>query len=122
MSIRLKAQADALRAVRHDLHPHAELAFEERRTVEIVAHELGALGRGRSPRSPSDHRTRNLDHDLGGFRLYAGAIPGCYFMLGNGNAELQPMLDSPDYDFNDELRVPAAAMLGRLNERFLANA
>jgi hypothetical protein len=43
-------------------------------------------------------------------------------MLGNGNAELQPMLDSPDYDFNDELRVRAAAMLGRLNELFLANA
>jgi len=40
-------------------------------------------------------------------------------MLGNGNAELQPMLDS---DFNDELLVPAAAMLGRLNERFLAKA
>ena len=56
------------------------------------------------------------------FAYMLEAVPGCHFMLGNGNAELQPMLDSPDYDFNGELRVRAAAMLGRLNELFLANA
>jgi hippurate hydrolase len=56
------------------------------------------------------------------FAYMLEAVPGCYFMLGNGDAESQPMLHSPDYDFNDELLVPAAAMFGRLTERFLAKA
>ena len=33
-----------LRAIRHDLHRHPELAFEETRTSEIVARELARLG------------------------------------------------------------------------------
>lgn len=50
-----RADAAALRAlidaelpdlldIRHDLHAHPELMFEERRTSEVVARELGALG------------------------------------------------------------------------------
>ena len=33
-----------LRAIRHDLHRHPELAFEEKRTSQIVARELARLG------------------------------------------------------------------------------
>jgi hippurate hydrolase len=56
------------------------------------------------------------------FAYMLEAVPGCYFMLGNGNEGRQPMLHSPDYDFNDELLVTGAAMFGRLTERFLAKA
>ena len=48
------------------------------------------------------------------------AVPGCYFMLGNGNSGRQPMLHSPDYDFNDALLTTGPAMFARLVERFLA--
>ena len=33
-----------LRAIRHDLHAHPELAFEEERTADLVARELAAYG------------------------------------------------------------------------------
>ena len=54
------------------------------------------------------------------FAYMLEAVPGCYFMLGNGNQGRQPMLHSPDYDFNDELLVTGAALFGRLTERFLS--
>ncbi|MFZ5673723.1 MAG: M20 aminoacylase family protein [Pseudomonadota bacterium] len=41
---RLAAHAGELRAIRHDLHQHPELAFEETRTAGIVARELTRLG------------------------------------------------------------------------------
>jgi hippurate hydrolase len=56
------------------------------------------------------------------FAYMLEAVPGCYFMLGNGIGARQPMLHSPDYDFNDELLVTGAAMFGRLAERFLPRA
>lgn len=56
------------------------------------------------------------------FAFMLEAVPGCYFMLGNGNEGRQPALHSPDYDFNDALLVTGPAMFGRLVERFLAKA
>ncbi|MCC2595727.1 M20 family metallopeptidase [Pusillimonas sp. MFBS29] len=38
------AQADALRAIRRDIHAHPELAFEETRTADLVAERLEAWG------------------------------------------------------------------------------
>jgi len=46
-------------------------------------------------------------------------VPGCYFMMGNGDEPQRPMLHDPGYDFNDELLVKGAALWGRLVERFL---
>ncbi|MGE4249944.1 MAG: M20 aminoacylase family protein [Parvibaculaceae bacterium] len=56
------------------------------------------------------------------FAYMLEAVPGCYFMLGNGSDGRQPMLHSPDYDFNDALLATGPAMFGRLVERFLAPA
>jgi hippurate hydrolase len=56
------------------------------------------------------------------FAFMLEAVPGCYFMLGNGNESRPPALHSPDYDFNDALLVTGPAMFGRLVERFLATA
>ena len=44
MMDRIQDFAETLVALRHDLHMHPELAFEERRTSEIVARELAGLG------------------------------------------------------------------------------
>ncbi|GAA5233007.1 amidohydrolase [Verticiella sediminum] len=38
------AQADALRAIRRDIHAHPELAFEETRTADLLAERLTAWG------------------------------------------------------------------------------
>jgi hippurate hydrolase len=46
-------------------------------------------------------------------------VPGCYFMMGNGDEPHRKMLHDPGYDFNDELLVRGAALWGRLVERFL---
>ncbi len=40
----IASMQDYLIAIRHDLHEHPELCFEEHRTSAIVAHELGRLG------------------------------------------------------------------------------
>ena len=49
-------------------------------------------------------------------------VPGCYFMMGNGDEPDRKMLHDPGYDFNDDLLVKGAALWGRLVERFLAKA
>jgi hippurate hydrolase len=41
---RLQAELPRLTALRHDLHAHPELAFEEHRTSDVVAHWLEAAG------------------------------------------------------------------------------
>jgi hippurate hydrolase len=84
---------------------------EETALVRSVAEELG----GRHPIIDLKASTM-ISED---FAYMLEAVPGCYFMLGNGNGPRQPMLHSPDYDFNDELLVTGAAMFGRLVERFL---
>lgn len=53
------------------------------------------------------------------FAYMLEAVPGCYFMLGNGAGAHGKMLHSPDYDFNDELLVAGATLWGRMVERFL---
>jgi hippurate hydrolase len=53
------------------------------------------------------------------FAYMLEAVPGCYFMLGNGEGQHGKMLHSPDYDFNDELLVIGASLWGRMVERFL---
>ena len=40
------AQIEDLKTIRHDLHAHPELMFQEKRTVGVVARELDALGVG----------------------------------------------------------------------------
>jgi metal-dependent amidase/aminoacylase/carboxypeptidase family protein len=40
----LTAMLPSLVALRHDLHAHPELSFEERRTSDVVARELEAAG------------------------------------------------------------------------------
>jgi hippurate hydrolase len=47
-------------------------------------------------------------------------VPGCYFMMGNGDEPNRRMLHDAGYDFNDGLLVKGAALWGRLTERFLA--
>lgn len=41
---RIEEYADELRAIRHDLHAHPEIGFEEQRTSSIVARLLGEYG------------------------------------------------------------------------------
>ncbi len=53
------------------------------------------------------------------FAYMLEAVPGCYFMLGNGTGAHGRMLHSPDYDFNDALLVTGAALWGQMVERFL---
>jgi hippurate hydrolase len=53
------------------------------------------------------------------FAYMLEAVPGCYFMLGNGEGQHGKMLHSPEYDFNDELLVIGASLWGRMVERFL---
>lgn len=40
----ITARHDALTRIRHDIHAHPELAFEEHRTAELVARELERIG------------------------------------------------------------------------------
>jgi amidohydrolase len=40
----IAAELPSLRAIRHDLHRHPELSFQEKRTSQVVQRELSALG------------------------------------------------------------------------------
>lgn len=46
-------------------------------------------------------------------------VPGCYFMLGNGDGPEDRMLHDPHYDFNDRLLVEGAVIWSRLAETCL---
>jgi hippurate hydrolase len=64
------------------------------------------------------------------FSFFLQAIPGCYFMIGNGDGAhrdgghgLGPcMLHNPSYDFNDDLIPLGATAWVRLAETWLAGA
>lgn len=47
--------------------------------------------------------------------------PGCYFLIGNGDAPGSCMLHNPRYDFNDELIPLGGSMWVRLAEKWLAS-
>lgn len=79
-----------------------------------VAAELGG------PHPPVDMAAAMMISE--DFAYMLEVTPGCYFMLGNGDAQRQPALHSPEYDFNDALLTTGPAMFGRLVERFLAPA
>lgn len=51
------------------------------------------------------------------FAYMLQARPGAYLFFGNGDG---PSLHSPQYDFNDEILLPAATYWSRLAERFLS--
>jgi len=44
LGTRIQAELGELVAIRHDLHRHPELSYQERRTSELVARELRAVG------------------------------------------------------------------------------
>ena len=62
------------------------------------------------------------------FSYFLQAIPGCYFLIGNGDGEhregghgLGPcMLHNPSYDFNDDLIPLGGSAWVRIAEAWLA--
>jgi hippurate hydrolase len=56
------------------------------------------------------------------FAYMLEAIPGCYFMLGNGNEQHRKPLHNPGYDFNDALLAIGTAFWSNLVERYLPAA
>ncbi|WP_331375258.1 M20 aminoacylase family protein [Sinorhizobium chiapasense] len=61
-----------------------------------------------------DFRPRTASED---FAYMLHARPGSYLFVGNGDSAA---LHSPQYDFNDEIIVPAARFWARLAETFLS--
>ena len=64
------------------------------------------------------------------FSFYLQEMPGCYFLIGNGEGEHRApgggsgpcMLHNPSYDFNDELIPLGASMWVRLVERWFVQS
>ena len=56
------------------------------------------------------------------FAYILETMPGCYFMLGNGDESHRKALHNPGYDFNDELLPIGAAFWTHLVERYLRAA
>jgi len=54
------------------------------------------------------------------FAWMLAALPGCYFMLGNGEGEFGGcMVHNPGYDFNDQVLPLGAACWVRLAQTYL---
>jgi len=54
------------------------------------------------------------------FAWMLGEVPGCYFMLGNGEGESHGCsVHNPHYDFNDQLVRLGADCLVKLVEDYL---
>jgi hippurate hydrolase len=53
------------------------------------------------------------------FSYMLEALPGCYFMLGNGDEKHRKALHNPGYDFNDALLPIGTAFWAHLVERYL---
>jgi hippurate hydrolase len=54
------------------------------------------------------------------FAYWLEQVPGCYFIVGNGDGEGSCMVHNPGYDFNDEALPLAASFWVRLVEYWLA--
>lgn len=54
------------------------------------------------------------------FAYWLEQVPGCYFLLGNGDGEGGCMVHNPGYDFNDAALPMAASFWVRLVEYWLA--
>ncbi|MGE3830110.1 MAG: M20 aminoacylase family protein [Parvibaculaceae bacterium] len=68
------------------------------------------------------HPVRDLDAPMMGsedFAYMLEALPGCYFMLGNGDEKHRKALHNPSYDFNDALLPIGVAFWAHLVERYL---
>jgi hippurate hydrolase len=68
------------------------------------------------------HPVRDLDAPMMGsedFAYMLEALPGCYFMLGNGDEKHRKALHNPGYDFNDALLPIGVAFWAHLVERYL---
>lgn len=95
-------------------YPATVNALEETAFARSVAADL------RGPHPIVDlHAPRMTSED---FSCMLEAVPGCYFMLGNGKEAHRKVLHSPGYDFNDELLLIGTSLWGRLVERFLQRA
>jgi hippurate hydrolase len=71
------------------------------------------------------HPVRDLEAPMMGsedFAYMLQAIPGCYFMLGNGDGTDRKPLHNPSYDFNDDLLPIGTAFWTHLVERYLPAA
>ncbi len=69
-----------------------------------------------------EHPVRDLEAPMMGsedFAYMLEAIPGCYFMLGNGDEKHRKALHNPGYDFNDALLPIGTAFWTHLVERYL---
>ena len=55
------------------------------------------------------------------FAFMLEAVPGSYFIVGNGEGEGGCMVHNPDYDFNDAILPVTASYWVKLAEAFLAD-
>jgi hippurate hydrolase len=85
---------------------------EHARFVEEAAREVVA----------GDAIVRNPPPELGSedFSFMLQRRPGCYFLIGQGDAEHQAACHDVNYDFNDGILPMGAAIFTRLVERRLA--
>jgi metal-dependent amidase/aminoacylase/carboxypeptidase family protein len=119
----LKRYEPDLNAIRHDIHRHPEVGFEEAPTARLVAERLrewgvevtegiattGVVGalRGDRPGQRAIGLRADLDalhiHETSG-RDYASEVPG-FVLIGNGVARDGSFhnVHTPLYDFNDEI-------------------
>lgn len=102
---------------------HAEIIFEHGYPVlindDIITHQASLLARECLGAS-------NVLEDLPpltgseDFAYWLEQVPGCYFIVGNGDGEGSCMVHNPGYDFNDEALPLAASFWVRLVEYWLA--
>ena len=56
------------------------------------------------------------------FAYWLEQVPGCYFIVGNGDGDGGCMVHNPGYDFNDQALPLAASFWVRLVEHWLGPA